>query len=193
MRYEKAVAARDKILGEATRLMLSRQYAELAMADVAAAVPTAKPTLYRYFATKDELRRAVLVAIESELIAAVRDAEKYASTAYDKLFAITTAVLLFFVERPRLLSLLQQPDETTVATGGPWYEARAQLYPRLRGLLAEGAATGEFKVVNFKMATYLLVGGLLAYLQDTGADTSDAAVRTYTASLVQAVTTMTFA
>ena len=36
MRYEKAVAARDKILGEATRLMLSRQYAELAMADVAA-------------------------------------------------------------------------------------------------------------------------------------------------------------
>lgn len=92
MRYENAVAMRNKILGEATRLMLSRQYAELTMVDVATAVPVAKPTLYRYFATKDELRRAVL-----------------------------------------------------------------------------------------------------AYLQDTNADTSDAAVKTYTASLLQAVTTMTLA
>jgi AcrR family transcriptional regulator len=63
---------RSELLGACLRLIGTRPWDEVSMADVAAAAGVSKPLLYHYFSTKSELYLATVASAAEELRAATR-------------------------------------------------------------------------------------------------------------------------
>ncbi|MFF3866016.1 TetR/AcrR family transcriptional regulator [Micromonospora sp. NPDC001898] len=55
LRARKKVRTRDAIAGTAISLFLARGFDQVSVSDIAAAAEVSKPTLFRYFATKEDL------------------------------------------------------------------------------------------------------------------------------------------
>jgi len=102
LRERRRLMLRDEILQAARLLILEKGYAAMSMDDLAAHVGISKPTLYSYFAAKEDL---VVAAFISEV---------------EKLFAFVEAETEQLSPRQRLMFLLkammkQHADEATMA------------------------------------------------------------------------------
>src|SRR5207249_10894508 len=89
---------RDEILDEATRLFAERGYEGTSMADLAERVGLRKASLFHHFASKEQLRKAVLERlvqrVTSTLAKATTEAESHGDGPFDKrVDAITDAVV----------------------------------------------------------------------------------------------------
>lgn len=136
------------ILDAAEALILEKGYYEMAMEDIAQRVGIAKGTVYLHFASKEALVAALLernMQAYIDTITAILDAaqspraklqailmttyERRASRHFQTIMALAEATELrnFFLEKK---AMLQTPRE--------------QLNARMRAVLAEGQAMGEF-------------------------------------------------
>ena len=156
----------DKILSAATRLFGSHRFHEVRMEDIAAEAEVGKGTLYRYFADKEELYRAMLGRSADRWMARVQEIVAGPGTARERLEALVAGAIEHFDAEPHLLELIQRAEVMAEAGAAfPWQEPR-EVMPRLvRRLLAEAADEGAFRVRDQDVAVCLLLGGLRAVIR----------------------------
>jgi AcrR family transcriptional regulator len=156
----------DKILSAATRLFGSHRFHEVRMEDIAAEAEVGKGTLYRYFADKEELYRAMLGRSADRWMARVQEIVAGPGTARERLEALVAGAIEHFDAEPHLLELIQRAE--VMAESGaefPWQEPR-EVVPRVvRRLWDEAAEEGAFSVRDPEVAVWVLLGGLRAVIR----------------------------
>jgi AcrR family transcriptional regulator len=162
----KTAAQSDKILSAATRLFGAHRFHEVRMDDIAAEADVGKGTLYRYFADKEELYRAMLARSSDSFMRRMEAILGGEGTPRQRLEAFVAGVIAHFDEEPHLLDLIQRAEVLSAAGAAfPWQEARERLPGLLSGLFDEAAAAGAFRVRDAEMNVRLLLGGLRSIIR----------------------------
>ncbi|HZT82475.1 MAG TPA: helix-turn-helix domain-containing protein [Gemmataceae bacterium] len=151
----------ERILSAATRLFGTHRFHEVRMEDIAAEAEVGKGTLYRYFADKEELYRAMLGRSSARFMRRMEGIVAGEGTARQRLEALVGAVLEEFDAEPHLLDLIQRA-EVMAASGAafPWQQPRERMPELVRRLFEEAADEGTFEVRDPDVAVWLLLGGL---------------------------------
>jgi AcrR family transcriptional regulator len=156
----------DKILSAATRLFGPHRFHEVRMEDIAAAAAVGKGTLYRYFADKEELYRAMLVRSSERFLRRMEGIVAGPGAPRERLEALVAGIIDTFDGEPHLLDLIQRAE--VLAADGvafPWQTARERMPELVRQLFDEAAAEGDFRVRDPEVSVLLLLGGIRAVLR----------------------------
>lgn len=160
---------RRNILAAAERLFARLSYDAVQMDDIARQAQVGKPTIYRYFASKDELFlevfRAALQQLQQQL-SEVLAADRRPSAALDEAIRTTFTILGSQVSALRLLTD-GQPD-LIVRWRGEFDRSRQFLVSTFRQLIERGIALGEFRQVDVEMVPLMLVGMIRGGLMGVG-------------------------
>ena len=152
---------RRRILEAATRLFAEAPYDAVQVDDIARVAQVAKPTLYRYFDTKERLFVEALEGTLDELRARVAAIARGTGPADARLRAV---IEVMFAEIGRLKALIRALDSSAGTLGD---RGRAVLRRELRHLrgeialvLRDGASTGLFAAVDPDVAALVVLGGV---------------------------------
>ena len=137
--------ARGRILAAARRLFFAHGFGRVTMDEIASELAMSKKTLYRHFASKEELCEAVIdatfAAIDAELAAVLDDA---ALGFEDKLERFMRTVAAGYEEaRGPLLTDLQRDAPSLWARVDQWRSK--VVHTRSRALFAAGKRAGVFR------------------------------------------------
>jgi len=156
----------EKILCAATRLFGTHRFHEVRMEDIAAEAEVGKGTLYRYFADKEELYRAMLTRSSERFIGRMEAIAGGEGTARERLEALVDAVIEQFDAEPHLLDLIQRAEVMSASgVAFPWQESRERMPQLVRGLFDEAAEEGSFTVHDPDVSLWLLLGGMRAIIR----------------------------
>jgi AcrR family transcriptional regulator len=156
----------DKILSAATRLFGAHRFHEVRMEDIASEAEVGKGTLYRYFADKEELYRAMLGRSSDRFVRRMEDIAGGDGTARERLEALVAAVIEEFDAEPHLLDLIQRAEVLSpVGAAFPWQETRERMPQLVRGLFEEATAERAFGVRDPEVTVWMLLGGLRAIIR----------------------------
>jgi AcrR family transcriptional regulator len=156
----------DKILGAAMRLFGTHRFHEVRMEDIAAEAEVGKGTLYRYFADKEELYRAMLGRSSDCFLQRMEAIAAGDGSARQRLETLVGAIIEEFDAEPHLLDLIQRAE--VLAGSGeafPWQETRERMPQLVRGLFEEAAAEGSFGVRDPEINVLMLLGGIRAIIR----------------------------
>jgi AcrR family transcriptional regulator len=164
-RAERRAATRDAIVAGTLSLLADGGGAAASMHDVARRAGVATGSLYRHFASRDELLAEVLREAAAHDLAAARDAARAAGAPAERVVAAVAAFARRALAAPPLARAL------AVEPLGPQAEAvRAQARTAQRDLLAELlAAPPAQPAVDPELAAQGLVGALHEVLWGPGA------------------------
>ncbi|NNM73473.1 TetR/AcrR family transcriptional regulator [Enterovirga aerilata] len=161
MKAETLERRRRKVLGVAAALFASEDYARVHMDDVAVAADIAKPTLYRYFPTKEALFMAALEQTLGELrskVAALRSEPGSAETRLRRTIALIHEQIGALAPALRAIE-----GEGT----GPSEHSRKMLRKGMRdlrdevvSLIEEGNRRGEFDAADPQLAALAILGAV---------------------------------
>lgn len=144
------------------RLFAEKGYEATSMRDISDAAGVSKALLYHHFASKDDIYARISFAATQDLNTFVEERIPDHGTASQKVRAFMLAAAAFFDEHRAAWiaasnAFWSDPDrhrlETRVAR-------RRQFEQRLRDLIAEGVASGEFNAVDPAMAGRLILSGI---------------------------------
>jgi AcrR family transcriptional regulator len=150
---------RQKILAAASELFGANPYDSVQMRDVAARAEVGKPTLYRYFPSKEELFLEVfksgLDRLDSEVAAILKDREQPIRSLERLLEALLNA-LGGQVAALRLLT----DDQSAVMRRwrNEFRRRRRPFVEAARTILEQGIASGEFRPVDLEAVPSMLIG-----------------------------------
>jgi len=160
---------RRNILAAAEDLFARSSYDAVQMDDIARQAGVGKPTIYRYFASKDELFLAVFRAALEQLqqqLSAVLEADLTPEAALKETFRISFTLLGNQVSALRLLTD-GQPSLIV-----RWREAfdgyRLFLVSSFRQVIERGIKSGEFRSVDLETVPPMLVGMVRGGLMSVG-------------------------
>ena len=165
-------ARRRRIVEAAARLFAEAPYAEVRMDAIAAAAAVAKPTLYRYFPTKERLFVEALDATLSGLKAELEAVRAGAGSAEARLRRMIALVL---ARVGRLAPAIQASESASEASAADSRRVLRQGFRNLReaigGVVAEGARAGDFGPADPDLAALAILGGVrMAAHAQVGAD-----------------------
>jgi AcrR family transcriptional regulator len=145
----------------ALRLFSESAYEAVQMDDVARAAGVAKPTLYRYFHTKEEL---FLEGLEKALGDQETDAEEAASGAASAREGLATVIRCVIASLGRCTAAIRAFDGADARLGE---RGRAVIRRRVKqirktiaSLIARGVATGEFRPLEPDLVAVALLGAM---------------------------------
>src|SRR5215470_7373247 len=150
---------RQKILAAAAELFGANPYDSVQMRDVAARAEVGKPTLYRYFPSKEELFLEVfksgLDRLDSEVAAILRDRDQPAR-ALERLLEALLNALGGQVAALRMLT----DDQSAVMRRwrNEFRRRRRPIVDATRAILEQGIASGEFRPVDLEAVPSMLIG-----------------------------------
>ena len=150
---------RHKILGAAAELFGAQPYDSVQMRDVAARAEVGKPTLYRYFPSKEELFLEVfksgLDRLETE-IAAILAAREQPRKSLERLLHALLGALGGQVAALRLLT----DDQSAVMRRwrNEFRRRRRPIVDATRQILEAGVASGDFRTVDLETVPSMLIG-----------------------------------
>jgi AcrR family transcriptional regulator len=150
---------RQKILGAAAELFGAQPYDSVQMRDVAARAEVGKPTLYRYFPSKEELFLEVfksgLDRLEAEIVA-ILAANEPPRKSLERLLHALLGALGGQVAALRLLT-----DDQSAVMRRWRHEFRRRRRPIVdaaRRILEAGIAKGDFRPVDLETVPSMLIG-----------------------------------
>jgi AcrR family transcriptional regulator len=155
----------DKILSAALRLFGTHRFHEVRMEDIAAEAEVGKGTLYRYFADKEELYRAMLGRSSERFVRRMEAIVAGDGPARARLESLVAAVIDEFDAEPHLLELIQRAEVLAAGTAFPWQESRERMPQLVRRLFDEAADESTFAVRDPELTVWLLLGGLRAIIR----------------------------
>jgi AcrR family transcriptional regulator len=148
-RQEKArQRARRDILEAAAGVFARRGYAAATLADLAQAAGYAAPSLYRYFASKEEIFRSLIELIKEDLRATFEAPVRPGSPLAERLEGLLTAQLELSLRRRDFFAYLLSGPPSAPGGDGPEADPRegASLYERLMSAwLARHARPAELR------------------------------------------------
>lgn len=150
---------RQKILAAATDLFGANSYDSVQMRDVAAQAEVGKPTLYRYFPSKEELFLEVfksgLDRLDAEVAAILTDRDQPGRSLERLLLALLNAL------GGQVASLRMLTDDQSAVMRRWRNEFRRRRRPFVeaaRTILEQGIASGEFRAVDLEAVPSMLIG-----------------------------------
>jgi AcrR family transcriptional regulator len=150
---------RQRILDAATKLFTEIDYHSVHMDAVATAAGVGKPTLYRYFETKEAL---FFAALEQSLTQLADDIQRFCTGSAET--CLRQAIGLIFERIGRLAPALRAIE----GQGASLKERRRDtlragfrhLRQQIARLLDEGVEQGEFKAIDTELAALAIVGAV---------------------------------
>jgi AcrR family transcriptional regulator len=150
---------RQKILNAAAELFGANPYDSVQMRDVAARAEVGKPTLYRYFPSKEELFLEVfksgLDRLDAEVAAILKDRDQPPRSLERLLQALLNAL------GGQVAALRMLTDDQSAVMRRWRNEFRRRRRPFVeaaRTILEQGIATGEFRAVDLEAVPSMLIG-----------------------------------
>jgi AcrR family transcriptional regulator len=158
---------RQRMLTAAGRLFARSGYDAVQMADVARAAGVGKPTLYRYFGSKEELFVEVFSDALEELRRRVEDAVAHDLTPPASLALIIRTLVEVLAPQTETLRLVSGDRPGLAQRWRQLFRSRRQpVLDALRRVLERGVASGDFRPLDLEVAPALIVGmirgGLMA-------------------------------
>jgi AcrR family transcriptional regulator len=154
-------ARRQKIVEAAARLFAEAPYADVHMDAIAGAAAVAKPTLYRYFPTKERLFVEALDATLTQLRAELEGVRAGAGSAEARLRRM---IALILARIGRLVPAIQASESASRESAADSRRVLRQGFRNLReaigGVVAEGGRDGDFGAVDPDLAALVILGGV---------------------------------
>jgi AcrR family transcriptional regulator len=150
---------RQKILAAASELFGANSYDSVQMRDVAARAEVGKPTLYRYFPSKEELFLEVFKSgldhLDAEIEAILNDRDQ-PGRAMERLLQALLSALGGQVAALRMLT----DDQSAVMRRwrNEFRRRRRPFVEAARAILEQGIASGEFRPVDLDAVPSMLIG-----------------------------------
>ncbi|MEI7769547.1 MAG: TetR/AcrR family transcriptional regulator [Chloroflexales bacterium] len=147
-----------KIIEAATHLFMQRGYSAVSIMDIIKAAEVTKPTLYYYFADKEELFVQMGLSVLAIMGAQLRDAVARASTTAQRLTALAQVLL---AERDGDMRLMRHEMFQHVGAVQRERLARAffsNLFVPVHQIMADGLTAGELARYPADMLTTMFLG-----------------------------------
>lgn len=158
-RANNADARRREIIDEAARLFDNTGYTHANMDDIALSVGIAKPTLYHYFRSKDEILYGIYVTFLDVLLDRHAGRLHAGLDSRQLLLEIMTDILeLMETHRGHVRALFEHHRELPPAR---WAEIRAKrdsYESMVRDVIREGVERGELREIDPQLATLGMLG-----------------------------------
>lgn len=152
---------REQILQEATRLFAAEGYAHAKVDDLAVKLSLGKGTIYRYFATKEDLFLAVVDSAMESLQDAMNKATRDIEEPFARISAGVHAYLRFFDSNLHLIEIFIHERAEFRDRNTPTYLTyRDKNLVNLERLLASMKSAGLIRAIDEK-ATAALLGDML--------------------------------
>jgi AcrR family transcriptional regulator len=157
---------RAAILRAAEEAFARRDYHEVQVEDVARAAGVGKGTVYRYFRSKQELHRAVVLDGIERLRRELADAGAGAGPPVRALERIVHRTLAFVARRRRIFLAVHRD----AATGNGGGRRRARMVGLVQRVVEEAIAAGHVRRVDARLAAEMLLGMIRAVAFYGGGD-----------------------
>lgn len=158
-RSNKAEGRRRQIIDEAARLFDSAGYHRVNMDDIAQTVGIAKPTLYHYFRSKDDILYGIYNTFLDLLI------DRHVSRLHTRLdnrqllLEVMTDILeLMETHRGHVRALFEHHEELPPENWVKVRDKRDRYQKLVQSVIENGVATGELRDVDPQLATLALLG-----------------------------------
>ncbi len=150
---------KDVILDEATRLFAERGFDGTSMADLAERVGLRKASLFHHFASKEELRAAVLERLVRDVGEAIASAAEVQGDYAERLDALTDAIVTLLGEHPFVARLLlREAMEWKDGEGGEVARAILSVLRSAESFIDGGQKAGVFAPGDAQQTIITLVG-----------------------------------
>ncbi|MDO8475881.1 MAG: SDR family NAD(P)-dependent oxidoreductase [Candidatus Rokubacteria bacterium] len=160
-RLQRTRHLRSKILWAAAEMFRKKGYHESLVADIARELGMAKPTLYHYFKSKQEL------LFESHLLAAatvvedLREIRQRPESAEVRLRQAIISFMVAVVEKVPLSSVLVfQNSILSPAQRKKIVERRDEADQIFRSIISDGIAAGDFVAIDAKIVSLIIIGAM---------------------------------
>lgn len=163
-RSEVAAFKRRRILEEAGRLFYEKGYAGTTLDDIAAALSATKPLIYAHFSNKNELLYEICLAATQGSMDAVETACAEGGTATDKLHRMVHGMVQVVIRNQANLAVqIREEKELPPAQQREIWNKQKVLDERIRRVLQEGVAAGEFRIEDTGL-TGLCIAGMITWV-----------------------------
>lgn len=160
---DRSIAHREKrkqILDAAVRVFAQHGYHGSRVGDIAEDAGVAHGLLYHYFASKDEVLRAIFVENWGELIARFRAVEGSDEPAREKLEGIAKILLRTWRNDPALVTVMVREVARSQHIQDRVEEVR-EAFSIMQRIIEEGQAAGDFRRdLDARLASWVVYGGL---------------------------------
>lgn len=176
-------APRERILEEAARLFARCGYESSSVADLAAAIGVSKAAIYHYYTTKQDIYDAIILDVLAGLTAAVSHAVAQATTAPERLRQFMAAHARYFESHhAQFVTMLIGYSGMAITEREDAARLRDDYEQRLRRIIADGIANGEFRALDVAAtgrAVLSMLNWMARWYQPGGAQTAETIVAGY--------------
>jgi len=152
---------RHRIVLAASQMFASRAYVEVQMDDLAKAAEVAKPTIYRYFKSKEDLFLEALDGTMNDLVGEVSRVAADPGPAPDVLRSMIGAALRSFARCTAAIQALDGSDSTLGDRGRAMLRRRArQIREEFSKVVSHGAREGSFRALNPEIVSRAILGAV---------------------------------
>ncbi|HEV8389580.1 MAG TPA: TetR/AcrR family transcriptional regulator [Dongiaceae bacterium] len=152
---------RQRIVLAASQMFAERAYVEVQMDELARAADVAKPTIYRYFNSKEDLFLEALDGTMSELVAEVSRVADESSPAPTVLRRMIFAALKSFAQCTAAIRALDGTDAALGERGRAMLRRRArQIREEFARVLERGIAARDFRGLDPDLASRAILGAV---------------------------------
>ena len=153
-------AKREAVLLAAVRLFNARGYHATALDDVATALGVTKPTIYHYFANKDEILFECLRRGLDGVALAARQASAQGGSAAVRLRAVLTAYGVLITDDFGMCVARTQDHHLAADSRARFRALKREIDGILRSVIAEGQQDGSLAVGDTRIAAFTAASAL---------------------------------
>jgi AcrR family transcriptional regulator len=163
MREEISAYKRERILEEAVKLFYERGFSGTTLDDIAGKLGVTKPFIYTHFRSKVELLEAICRPTIEMSLGAIAEVAQQSGTASERLFNGIVNFSKVVLQRQANIAVYFREEKHMSEAGLAEINALRKRFDRvLSELLEEGAARGEFTIVDIRVAA-LAIGGMVSW------------------------------
>lgn len=152
---------RNRIVLAASQMFAARAYVEVQMDDLARAAEVAKPTIYRYFKSKEDLFLEALDGTMNDLVGEVSQVAAAPGPAPEVLRRMVGAALRSFARCSAAIRALDGTDAALGERGRAMLRRRAkQIREEFATVLERGAAEGVFRPLDAEIVSRAVLGAV---------------------------------
>lgn len=186
-RARERAAKREAVLRTAAQFFNARGFHATSLDDVAAALNVTKPTIYHYFASKDEILFECTRRGLDNIAGAARDAALRGGSGADRLRQMLTAYAHVIVADYGICVARTQDHQLSPESSARFRALKREIDGLIRQVIAEGAADGSLKVRDLRIAAFTLTGalnGLANWFDPAGPASADQVIEATVATLM---------
>ena len=189
-RARERAAKRDAVLRVAVRLFNEKGFRATSLDDVAGVLNVTKPTIYHYFANKDEVLFACVQLGLDHIREAVAAAVTRPGTGRDRLEALLLAYAEMMTQDFGICVIRTSERELSAESAKRFRVLKRDIDSIIRSVIADGVADGSLAVKDVRLCAFAFAGalnGLSQWFDPAGPDDAAAVARGMVGQLMAGV------